>query len=365
MKRKQFVINIFSSDSTEIYDNKLSRFTVEFDQPIDLTGGEWEVALKSIVVGAISTAKLESDEHNDTIILDNTREQSFKSLQDFCDMLITHCVDPSIYTPEYFIDYLSTEIQWEIATLNQFFPKDRVHFDGSNKVFATTDFFIKHVYSENETKTIKVPKHLNSTIDTYDHFKIKLGIPLDKSPFTLLKILNLFIRYFLSGFRESRVAHEEYLGNFVAAASSYESFSEMLKAFQEHKKHGNLIVQRLIQKFVSCVQESRKKLSSNNTSITQGSRCTYMFVYCDAVEAIFCGSSKSKLLKICAFLPNIKPQGELSNILEYQRVEKKLIKSLSFELRNETGELIDFVGSRTPTLLTLAFRRVSEGGENF
>lgn len=363
--RDSFVVTIFSSDSTHLYDNKLSKFTVEFDEPIDLRGAEWEVALRSIITGPITgPAQDVVGEENDAITLDRAKSAKYTSMQELTDMLVSRAVDPNIYTTEYFSQYLNPAIQWELAFLNQAFPSDRIKFsDGETPgVAISTELELKHFAETPEINKMQVPNHI-TTLDSYDKYKIPMVLPASKSPVTMRQVLNLMTRYFLSDFRGGgrNAFHDDYLKSFVDGRASNKDFVQILKEFEEHKAHGNKIVQELIKSFVTATQESRKKFGAIHP---KENKSTYMFVYCDIVENSYVGSSKARILTVGATVPTNMPHGELQQILDFKRLEKKFMRTISIEIRSENGELVNFVGSRTPTMVGLTFRRVRNGGQN-
>lgn len=360
MNRDHFVVTVFSTDSTHLYDNKLSKFTTEFNEPIDLRGDEWEVAVRRLVGGAIADDHREVvGDFNDVINLDHPETLKFNSLQELTDMLISHALEPSIYSTDYFSSYLNPAIQFELPFLNQAYPKDRIQFDDNEPlppVVIKTEVELKHIYSQAEIESMQVPKHITD-IETYDKYNVVTSLPVNKSPFTMRQVLNLMTRYFLSDFRGGarHIFHDDYLRAFTKNKEPEKSFAQVLKEFKEHKAHGNKIVHELVKAFVEATQESRKKFGAIHP---KENTANYIFLYCDAVENSIVGSGKARILKVSSHHPLPGTETHFDPTLDYKRVEKKFIKSISFELRSVDGELINFASSKTPTMISLEFRRV-------
>lgn len=318
-------------------------------------GTKWEVGVSCIFIPPLETSgHIPFHASRDLIILENNRSSVYQSMQEFTDNIIQHSTDSTLYDRGYFAKYLDKNIPWETEVLNTFFAADKVSFT-ENQINASFDFYIKDVYSKQEAEAIKVPSYQANSIKKYTEFKTTVSIPLHKSPFTLKQILNLFIRYFLLGFRVKSDSYE-YIRAFLNSKTKEKPLFSMIEEYQEHKKEGNKIIHRLIEKFVDCVQKSRAKLEKKLTKLTTVNH--FIFIYCDFVAPSFCGSSKVKLLSCTPFVMHTGRIAYSAIVIEYYPVEKNKLKDLSFQIRNEAGELMDFVSGTTPTALTLHFRKV-------
>lgn len=83
--------------------------------------------------------------------------------------------------------------------------------------------------------------------------------------------------------------------------------------------------------------------------------CHTMFVYCDLVQNEILGDSQTALLRAIPLYSN--KNHESFTKLQWRRVIKSTIHSITISLRSETGALIPFL-SRGRTNMTLQFRRV-------
>lgn len=84
--------------------------------------------------------------------------------------------------------------------------------------------------------------------------------------------------------------------------------------------------------------------------------CHTMFVYCDLVQNEILGDAQTALLRAIPLYSN--KNHESFTKLQWRRVIKSTIHSITISLRSETGALIPFL-SRGRTNLTLQFRRVN------
>ena len=118
-------------------------------------------------------------------------------------------------------------------------------------------------------------------------------------------------------------------------------------------------------KFTQTIEEqSKKPLSKNDdkfpTDLTGG--CNTIFLYCDLVQNEILGDTPSALLR--AIPLNERQTGgsqqqqiyRLFGNLQWHRIVKSSIESISVSIRNETGHLIPFL-SRGRKNLTLHFRK--------
>ena len=82
--------------------------------------------------------------------------------------------------------------------------------------------------------------------------------------------------------------------------------------------------------------------------------CHTMFVYCDLVQNEILGDTQTALLRAVPFADNKRQR--TFNRIQWRRVIKSSIHSLTIALRIEAGGLIRFL-SRGRTNLTLQFRQ--------
>ena len=90
--------------------------------------------------------------------------------------------------------------------------------------------------------------------------------------------------------------------------------------------------------------------------------CNTIFLYCDLVQNEILGDSRTALLRAIPLTErsttgNHQQQNYRTfNNLQWRRIVKSSIESISVSLRNETGQLVPFL-SRGRTNLTLHFRQ--------
>lgn len=293
----------------------------------------------------------------DIIHFDDETTTTFTKMSLFTDFLIQHSADASLYERDYFLIYLDKNIQWEGEVLNALFPSDKISYDGS-KIFATVIFNIEEIYSDNEINSINMPYHVSKQISKYKQFRVNLSLPIDKSPLTLRQVLNNLIRWFLLGWRGKDYGdHVAYVRLFTdkATARPNTKMPELMNEFSKHRKHGNILIHRMIEHFINCIQESRAKYYGK---IEPRIRNSFMFFYTDIVSPSLCGSLKLKILNVMPYFLNSRHSYSFHQT-DYYPCEKTTIRSISIEIRNEKGALMDFLPGTTPTFVTLLFRKVA------
>ena len=84
--------------------------------------------------------------------------------------------------------------------------------------------------------------------------------------------------------------------------------------------------------------------------------CHTMFLYCDLVQNEILGDTQTALLRAIPLSSSVKSNHQNFTKLQWRRLIKCSIQSITISLRSETGDLIPFF-SRGRTNLTLQFKR--------
>lgn len=291
------------------------------------------------------------------IHFDNEITGTYTSMKQFTDFLIQRSADPALYDRDYFLSYLDKNIHWEGDMLNNFFTSDKLSLDNV-KTYTTLSLALSEIYNENEVDSIKVPYHLSAKIkDSYKNFRFNLLTPMDNSPITMRQVLNNMIKWFIIGWRGANFSHHlSYLRVFTETntARPKTKLPDRMSDFAAHRKHGNILCHRMIDLFVTSLHKSREELMGKTETRVRNS---FMFFYTDIVSPSFCGSTKLKILNVMPYFLNAKYSYSFHQT-DYYPVEKSIIKSISIEIRNERGDLMDFLPGTTPTFVTLLFRKV-------
>lgn len=350
MEDNSFIAHVFSNDSMTIHPrNTMSCFTSEFDKELDLGNDAWEVGIKKMSLSPANTTGEMHFKGRDLVLLPN-EPRVFHDLLSFIDYALENSTDANLYTPSYFSKYLDKGVLYEFEVLDRFFHDDFVMVDEKNDTIVKVHYQMQQLLSENELNSLVHPKHLDKINMKQKIFTLQ--IPVNKAPFTFRQIIQLFIRSFVYQYTGSG-DKSNFSRSFLDAIVVYNGYQEMMESLKNHRITGNKMVHLLIAKFVDGVKNSKNFDSAVKTTFSE-----MIFIYCDIIKSQLVGGKRAKLLLITPFVDsNVYFHVNYSKV-EYIPVEKKKIKNLQFELRNENGEFIDFHGSSTPNHITLLFRRV-------
>lgn len=87
-----------------------------------------------------------------------------------------------------------------------------------------------------------------------------------------------------------------------------------------------------------------------------GSDPGYLYVYTDIIKPRIVGNKQARILRILPIVDTTQQLFTFDNI-EYVPVEKEFIENISIQIADSTGEKADIVDSKSPTFVTLHFRK--------
>lgn len=329
----------------------MSSFTVDMENPLKLEG-DFEVAVKEIFLCPISNPKTML---KDSIILPNGKKFIFKTIKEFVDRLLDYAWNKDIYQKSYFAKYLDPNIQFSSEILDTYFSEDKLQVQPRVAFVIDGKIDMKKLFLPEELLQMETPLHhlkeMRTPIDSMD-FNFRLPV-YEGEPPALRTIFNYMIRRILYMLRMAETNSEYHIG-FTSAVQHYASFDEMEKVLTKHRKQINLIVQRFIQRFVAAVQDRLQKDKIGNQQLADS-----VFVYSDLIQPTYISGLKTRLLHVLFHSGKFLEPVHVSydNPLFFS-VDKKILNSISFSLRDDQGEEIAFLPSTRSTHITLAFRKV-------
>lgn len=373
-----FTVRSFSNDCIDSThpENTLSAWTTDLPHEIDFKNEQWVVGVKQVFLGPIATTNFVKTAINDLIVLE-ARAEPFLSLESLIKYIFSQSLDMDLYDVTYFVSYISKRLSWDFYMLNS--PRYRQDYIALDKVTLESRCGIalnpKDLFSQIEISDMidkGVHDNLKLTTDgapaSADKRLFQCYLPTNVGSLTLLQILHALIRSFIYIYRGSTYTNKDYLDQFEAAwakkrnlrVDEIVSRAEVLKDFRYHKKMGNTLVYNLVDRFVEKVVQERKLHSSESIELDQ-----HVFIYADLIRPQIVGSMTSRLLTMLpypgVYRRDVFHHENFTNV-EFSPLERGKIKSISLALKNEWGEGIDFVPSRTPNCITLIFKRL-EGRE--
>lgn len=364
---KEFTARFFSNDSIEKFDNTLSKFTVEFDQPVDFGGMEYEVGVSQLYLNTSTKTEKKLGSH-DSIIFPIDRTSTYPgltpvvtgiSLDSFVDNIVEGALEPRLYTNEYFEKYLDENMFFDNETLNTLFPEDTPTSDmdkdlsDHQKIVYPIDFLLE----PGEKIEQFVKQHtLGSNEVLYQYSHLVLFVPTDCT-MTMRKLLNYLVRTVIMNLRNNldkmsaSLVVEHARRFFLKTDVFYKSRTNMQKARVSHLQKNNIIIHRFIKKFVSKVVDRVTEMRL--PSLIQP---RFLFLYCDAIKPQITGVRTTRLLYATPY-EGSEYHEKVVNI-QYFRIEKTSLKTISFAFLDETAESIDFVPSFHANFIELNFRRI-------
>jgi hypothetical protein len=124
-----------------------------------------------------------------------------------------------------------------------------------------------------------------------------------------------------------------------------------------HLKKVNTLCQRFVKKFVELIeikQQSIKRVEE----VTLHHK--FLFVYTDIITPQIVGSSRNRLIFSMPYEAEHKLVHKhiINNRINYCKVQKKHIKTISFTILNEFGDYYKFIPSYNANQLILHFKKV-------
>lgn len=354
-----FYIRIFSSDSIDVYDNTLSSFTIDLENSLEFGDEQYEVALTSVILPPTSESMRRH--FTDGIFIPSDKPYEFKNMDEFVSYLFQYACDPGHYTREYFGRFLDKGIVFDNYLLAARFSEEVARLPtAANLQTLTFSFKLEDLFGETEAKSFVNPKHFikNGRTNMNEKvFKVKIPIPTDY-PYSFKTILVMMIKkilYIFRGTDDYALFHR----NFVTNLLIYDGYNEMMQHLHRHKINTNEVIQKFIEKFVEAIENHWK----THTFIEKVVYDRHIMLYTDLISPTLVSGSRTRMLHMF-FIEN--PSNDTFVQMRYDNpmyfsVEKKSIKSMSFQLRGQSGNLVDFLPSYHSTHLTLHFRKISNG----
>lgn len=385
-----FIIRSFSNDCFETThpENTLSSWTTDLPSEIDLKNERWVCGVKQIFLNPIATTNYVKTSVNDHIVLE-AQVLPYTSFETFIKHIFEQALDLDLYDYVYYMPYLSKKMSWDFFVLNS--SRYRPDVIKTEKIIKEKSVCVslrpKDLFSSIEIAEMINNGHhdylrLNSKETSAEHGPLPFEsyLPTNLGSLTLLQILHLMIRDFLYIYRLSKTSNKEYLESFkktwelknphalpeagenggaveeenngVNSARS----RKMLKAFRYHKQMGNHLVHNMVERFIEQSMKERALNGSNSIELDQ-----HVFVYTDLIQPQIVGSITSRLLTTISY-PGVYRRDafhhENFTNVEFAPLEKARFKSISIALKNEWGEPIDFIPSRSPNCVAIVFKRI-------
>lgn len=362
----EFVARFFSNDSIDKFDNTLSKFTVEFDQPLNFGGGDYEVGLSQLFLNPCSHQEpvknrdiiTFNDKHGGEITKTKHRRYDF---DEFLKQLLHHSASPEIYTRDYFHEYLDKNIFFDSNALDHHFAKDSTGLtaEEQEKEFVIVSAPLSMILKPGEKVEDFMPHHsVKSKENIEKQAMVSIFFPTMLKTYTMKQILLCVLKYGVLNFRDFMGVDKTIDGHarmFFSAFSAYNSQEAGNKYRREHLHIANKLAHRLVQKFVDTIQ-----LELAQMDVVQMRQNKFLFIYCDVIKPQIVGSKTTRLLYAMPYTSRQQLMFHNQQIVDvqYAKVEKAKIKDISFYFLNENGEQIDFAPSQRANFVVLKFRRV-------
>lgn len=363
----EFTARFFSKDSSDKYDNTLSSFTTEFDVEIDFEDREYEMGISQLFLNPCLDSEEMHAYSRDQVTMQPT-SKTF-NLREFIRYALEHSTHPGAFHPGYFSQYADSGIFFDPSILDHKFAQDTIK-DKKDPISVIHDMTTLLYGGETMASFMLPHKRDNTThIETFSkkEFPAYAGAPT-----TMKQILNTFVRWIVYTFRDTGVTggnyglaeHKLAIDKSLETANLTKTLSnaEIATLRRKHLESTNKMVVRYIRQFITIVQEEVEKMRNAKEFAVETPPKRFIFIYCDAIKPQQVGARKARVLFT---LPTKGGEGryfvhDFVQNIQYCRVEKSKLKTISFQLLTELGEEVNFTPSYLSNCIVTHFRRIKE-----
>lgn len=359
-----FYLQVNSKKSLSFPTNNPSSFTVELPNEIELKG-EWEVALTHAELPATERLFRDSLSHYPVkeeyacyfmISID-------KKTKNVLSMMQMSFLRGAILTQETFFKTFYEQLQGEFDVRvdeNEVFKIFSKHLNCEHYILFAPSDFEKFVFpSLDDTGLTRVDESDLMKLNNSSINSLIGDIQQKLTSWGLKRVTNyLKVNNFTSGFHHFKSKYfftiDEYYQNETAKKNKQE------KKHQENSEN----IQNSNQKSDE-EEKTLIEIYEKNTGIKYPPKQipTWMFLYTDFVKPSLIADCYSNVIKLIPYKQgNDSGYGRFYTFtpLDFFRVNKDILKTLTFELRTHAGEKHDFRNMNQHTSVTLLFKKITE-----
>lgn len=352
----------FSTDSSDLHpENKLSEFTVEFDHPIDLGDDNWEVGVSQLYLTPARDQNIGSTLVLDQVnLFDNKQKKmlNIDSMEQFASFIVDHSTNPELYVRDYFFRYLNPRMVYTGRTFAFFFNSDAIPSVVPEDRVLNFTYDLTDLLEEGEKFEDFAIKHLKTGFTS----KAIIQIPTSRGELYMINILNMAVKYVLLHLRHDRPevrGHAKHFHDVLGTVFNNDT-KRMNSERRAQLRSTDVLLRRFINRFVSAVEKARDDILKDRVTHTM-KETHFLMLYCDIIQLQIVGSSLAKVVYMIPYQTNtihVSFLDERVRDVQYARLEKTKFKSITFSLRNEHGELINFVSGISNNFIALHFRKI-------
>lgn len=372
-----FVLYCFSDDNVSKV-NTLSQFTCDCGSMMQLDGS-WQVGLKDAYFGNVndredgdgnddndqeaspSSSPTQSESDVDSIIIPNSFNDQAVEIDFLSELLIQNSKNYKPYAAKTYFDKYSHD-GMDYVKFPQYGFRDGYYAEDFIKTPSESDKSIKFIIKMIDFLTTEQVEHLKKYFSSdnmdLDTRQVVVKIPCGRE-LTLRQIVQIIIRvitahhspYVFSSDSTTRAFRDLERGNNLNAAGVDHIIHNFLNRFSE------IISEKINAKVTAATAKKIPRNEPSSATLKEGDRQTKLaFIYSNVIEAQVVANNRSKLLALLPFSPRAAFHSVIN--ITFSKLEKFSFKSISFEIRDYKGKLLDFQSSTHPTILVLQFRKI-------
>lgn len=365
LESSEHILRIFSNQSTEFYENKISNFTSRLAKPIALSASkEWFIALTNLYLPpTIFHSEVDIIFNDNVLIPDIDPKQVFGNslcssdeLGKFFSELLE--ISPSayqLYNESYFEWFLNENHHFDQFNLKRTFVHDVLPLINTNQLF-TVNLQISDLIEKDEKLDEFIFKA--NALRLNPNNVQSIAIRFDKSfPYTIKQILFTIINQVLYATRLSiRPDDNEVRQKYYREI--FEKKKDFQKTIKEHKKLNNKsdqLIHRILKKFINSFKENLFK-QHEQYKFYKNLNSHFVFIYLNILQETFVSD---KLYKVLAIFPDaqIHTHEKFKNLKihspVYLKIETDKIYEINVQIKNEFSFPVPFSHSATPAYLEL------------
>lgn len=383
---EDFTAYFFSKDSSNKFDNTLSSFTTDLNLPIDFNEQDYEVGLQALYLNHIRDTEYSRVRTHDIISLGTQTDLADSTLRTFVKHILHNSVSPTIYDRSYFANFLDKNYFWDHQQMEHNFKSIFIaenEFVDNNSFTVAID--ISKLVMTHETLEKFIPfqtKPAKGSKEEFGVFKVSI---FRKEQMAMNQILLQILLQMLDILRSaakisnfqnkaSRVSIKHHAKNTaeqlgketeeesIRIGKAVETPSRLTldKRRRAHLHIVNVMMHRIVEHFIDLIQEENELLNTEAEELTSLPVVRQsLFVYTDIIKQQFIGDKIGKLLYF-TMLNSRSEQPIHLNIfpIQYCRLEKRLLNTVSFVIADEFGTAIDFSPTPISNVIVLRFRKI-------